>query len=57
MPYINNDGDSRVNNFPTEPVMYTAEPASPTQKRNVAIVSVVGLLLVVGMVVVASSVS
>jgi hypothetical protein len=57
MPYINNDGDSRINNFPTEPTMYTAETASPNQKRNLAIVSVVGAVLIIGLVVVAAAVS
>jgi hypothetical protein len=57
MPYINNDGDSRLNNFPTEPKMYTAEPASPTQKRNYLIMGVVGLLLLGGAIVVAMAVS
>jgi hypothetical protein len=57
MPYINNDGDSRLNNFPTEPKMYTAEPASSTQKRNSLIVTVVGLILLGGLVFVAFAVS
>jgi hypothetical protein len=57
MPYINNDGDARLNNFPTEPKMYTAEPASSTQKRNYAIVAVIGLILVGGLIFVAFSVS
>lgn len=57
MPYINNDGDSRLNNFPTEPKMYTAEPTSPDQKRNYLIIGVVGVLLVGGLIVVAMAVS
>jgi hypothetical protein len=57
MPYINNDGDSRLNNFPTEPKMYTAEPTSPAQKRNYLIIGVVGVVLVGGLIVVAMAVS
>ncbi len=57
MPYINNDGDSRLNNFPTEPKMYVAESATPTQKRNYLIIGVVGLILVVGSIFVAMAVS
>ncbi len=57
MPYINNDGDSRLNNFPTEPKMYVAEPTSPTQKRNYLIIGVVGLVLVIGSIFVAKAVS
>jgi hypothetical protein len=57
MPYINNDGDSRLNNFPTEPKMYTAEPTSPDQKRNYLIIGVVGALLVGGLIAVAMAVS
>jgi hypothetical protein len=57
MPYINNDGDSRLNNFPTEPKMYTAEPASSRQKRNYLIAGIVGLVLVGGLVFVAFAVS
>ncbi len=57
MPYINNDGDSRLNNFPTEPKMYTAEPTSPDQQRNYLIIGVVGVVLVGGLIVVAMAVS
>ena len=57
MPYINNDGDTRLNNFPTEPKMYVAEPTSPSQKRNYLIIGVVGLVLVVGFIFVAMAVS
>jgi hypothetical protein len=56
MPYINNDGDSRLNNFPTEPKMYTAEPASSEQKRNYLMIGIVGAVLVGGLVVVAMAV-
>jgi hypothetical protein len=57
MPYINNDGDSRLNNFPTEPQMYVAEAATPSQKRNYLIITVVGSVLVVGFIFVAKAVS
>jgi hypothetical protein len=57
MPYINNDGDSRLNNFPTEPKMYVAEPTSPDQKRNYLIIGAIGLVLVVGLTFVAKAVS
>jgi hypothetical protein len=57
MPYINNDGDSRLNNFPTEPQMYVAESATPAQKRNYLIIGIVGLILVVGSIFVAKAVS
>jgi hypothetical protein len=57
MPYINNDGDSRLNNFPTEPKMYTAEPTSPDQKRNYLIIGAIGVVLVGGLIVVAMAVS
>lgn len=57
MPYINNDGDNRLNNFPTEPKMYVAESTSPSQRRNYLVISVVGLVLVVGSIFVAMAVS
>jgi hypothetical protein len=57
MPYINNDGDSRLNNFPTEPQMYVAESNTLNQKRNSWIITVVGLVLVVGSIFVAKAVS
>jgi hypothetical protein len=57
MPYINNDGDSRLNNFPIEPQMYVAESSTPTQKRNSWVLVVVGLVLVVGSIFVAKAVS
>ena len=57
MPYINNDGDSRLNNFPTEPKMYTAEPASSEQQRKYLIIGVIGVVLVGGLIFVAKVVS
>ena len=57
MPYINNDGDTRINNFPTEPKMYVEEASNPNQKRNYTIAGVAGLVLVVGLIFVAKVVS
>ncbi len=57
MPYINNDGDSRLNNFPTEPQMYVAESTTPSQKRNYLIIAIIGLVLVIGSIFVAKAVS
>jgi hypothetical protein len=57
MPYINNDGDKRLNNFPTEPKMYVAESENSDRALNYTIVSVIGLLLVVGLTFVAKAVS
>jgi hypothetical protein len=57
MPYINNDGDSRLNNFPTEPKMYTAEPTTANEKRNYLIIAVVGIVLVGALIFVATLVS
>jgi hypothetical protein len=49
--------DGRLNNFAVEPKMYNAEPPNSTQKRNYIILGAIGILLVVGLVVVAASVS
>jgi len=57
MPYINNDGDSRLNNFPIEPKMYVSESTSPKHSRNYLIIGVVGLVLVVSTIFVAMAVS
>ena len=57
MPYINNDGDTRLNNFPTEPKMYTAESTTPSQQRNYLIVAGVGIILVGALIFVATMVS
>ena len=57
MPYINNDGDTRLNNFPTEPKMYVEESTSPNQNRNYLIIAGVGVVLVVGLTFVAMAVS
>jgi hypothetical protein len=57
MPYINNDGDTRLNNFPTEPKMYVAQAASAESKRNYLIVGVVGAVLAIGSILIAMAVS
>jgi hypothetical protein len=57
MPYINNDGDTRLNNFPTEPKMYVAESNSPDGKPNYLIIGVVGIVLVAALIFVAMAVS
>lgn len=57
MPYINNDGDNRLNNFPTEPKMYVDESTNSDQNRNYLIIGVVGLVLVIGSIFVAMAVS
>lgn len=57
MPYINNDGDTRLNNFPVEPKMYVAEANSPNQARNYLVIGVVSMVLIVGSIVVAMAVS
>jgi hypothetical protein len=56
MPYTTEDG-GRLNNFANEPKMYEATPPTATQKRNYAILGGLALVLVVGLFVVAFSVS
>jgi hypothetical protein len=57
MPYINNDGDSRLNNFPTEPKMYVDESISDNGTRNYLTIGIVGFVLVGGLMLVAMAVS
>ena len=57
MPYLNNDGDSRLNNFPTEPKMYVAESTGNDGKRNYLFIGVVGLVLTIGSIAIAMAVS
>ncbi len=57
MPYINNDGDSRLNNFPTEPKMYTAEPSSPEQQQNYLVIGGIGVILMGILIFIATTVS
>lgn len=56
MRYVTDD-DGRLNNFALEPKMYQAEPMTAGQKRNIAILSTGGLVLVIGLVSVAFFVS
>jgi hypothetical protein len=56
MSYINNDGDTRLNNFPTEPKMYVAESNITSGFRNYLVIGVVGLVLVGGLMAVAMAV-
>jgi hypothetical protein len=57
MPYINNDGDTRLNNFPTEPKMYVAESINSSGSRNYLVIGVISLVLVGGLMAVAMAVS
>jgi hypothetical protein len=56
MPYTTEEG-GRLNNFANEPKMYEAEPPTASQKRNYLILGGLALVLVVGLMVVAVSVS
>ena len=57
MPYINNDGDTRVNNFPTEPKMYVVESNANNSSSNYLPIAITGFVIVGGMMLVAMSVS
>jgi hypothetical protein len=57
MPYINNDGDTRLNNFPTEPKMYVAESSDAGNNRNYLIIGILGIVVVAGLILVAMAVS
>lgn len=52
MPYTTEDG-GRLNNFAKEPKIYQASAPTKGEQRNYIIVSVLGLLLVAGLIVVA----
>lgn len=56
MPYISEEG-GRLNNFAKEPKMYTATPPDKKQQRNYLIQGILGASLVVGLIVLAVSVS
>ncbi|QQE63450.1 hypothetical protein GFS31_01150 [Leptolyngbya sp. BL0902] len=56
MPYTTEEG-GRLNNFANEPKMYEAEPPTANQKRNYIIMGGLAAALVVGLFVVAISVS
>ncbi len=57
MPYINNDGDTRMNNFPTEPTMYVEKASSTDGNKNYLMMGVVGVVLVATLTFVAMAVS
>ena len=52
MPYTTEEG-GRLNNFASEPEMYTAEPPSSSEKRNYLILGVLGVSLIGGVIAVA----
>ncbi len=52
MPYTEEEGGI-LNNFAREPKMYTADEPDKTEKRNYAILGVLGFLLVGGIIAVA----
>jgi hypothetical protein len=56
MPYTTEEG-GRLNNFAVEPKVYKAEPPTKQQRAGYAILGAVGLILVVGLIFVAVSVS
>ncbi|MEC4881408.1 MAG: ssl1498 family light-harvesting-like protein [Scytonema sp. PMC 1070.18] len=56
MPYTTEDG-GRLNNFANEPKVYKAEPPSDRQKVNYVVLGAVGMILVIGLIFVAFSVS
>ncbi|MGB7250040.1 MAG: ssl1498 family light-harvesting-like protein [Phormidesmis sp.] len=51
------DETGLLNNFAVEPKMYEAEPPNGTEKRNYIIMGSIAASLVVGLFVVAASVS
>lgn len=56
MPYTTEEG-GRLNNFAVEPKVYKAEPPNKQQQVRYAVLGAVGLILVVGLIFVAASVS
>jgi hypothetical protein len=52
MPYTTEEG-GRLNNFASEPEMYTAEPPSGSEKRNYLVLGVLGVALIGGVIAVA----
>jgi hypothetical protein len=52
MPYTTEEG-GRLNNFASEPEMYTAEPPSGKEKRNFLILGVLGVTIIGGVIAVA----
>lgn len=56
MPYTKEE-NGKLNNFAVEPQMYTAEPPSKSQQRNYLVLGALGLLLVAGLITVATFIS
>jgi hypothetical protein len=56
MPYTTEDG-GRLNNFASEPKMYTAEPPNKRQQLTYVVLSLGAIALVSGLIFVAVSVS
>jgi hypothetical protein len=56
MRYTVEEG-GRLNNYAIEPKVYEAAPPTATQKRNYLFLGGAGFLLVVGLIVVAASIS
>ena len=56
MPYTNEEG-GLLNNFAKEPKVYQAEPPTSSQKRTYIVLGIAAMLLVVGVIFVAFSVS
>lgn len=56
MPYTE-DESGLLNNFAVEPKMYEAEPPSPQQKKTYIVMGAVVAVLIVGLIVVAVTVS
>jgi hypothetical protein len=52
MPYTTEEG-GRLNNFASEPEMYTAEPPNGKEKRNYLILGVLGVALIGSVIAVA----
>jgi hypothetical protein len=52
MPYTTEEG-GRLNNFASEPEMYTAKPPSNSEKRNYLILGILGVTLIGGVIAVA----
>jgi hypothetical protein len=56
MRYTVEEG-GRLNNYAIEPKVYKAEPPTATQKRNYVILGGGGMLLVVGLIALATVIS
>ena len=55
MPYTEEEG-GLLNNFASEPKVYTAEPPTAKEQRNFLILGILGLLLVGGLIFVVVSI-